>query len=138
MLCNTRHVVKTGDIKQLIITEESGIAKGIRRIVAVTGHEANDITREADALETKLWRVEQTTGKAKDSALKVLGAVSIMSPRQPFSGALNTLKCLQEIGQANISLWRKNELKDRLSALRKQFDKEVKEREAGVNKAVST
>ena len=94
MLCDTRHVAKTGDIKQLIITEESGIAKGIRRIVAVTGHEAKDITREADALEAKLWRVEQTTAKAKDSALKTLGVVSIMSSRLSFSGAVNPLKCL--------------------------------------------
>ena len=35
-----RHVVKTTDIKQLVIIEENGIAKGIRRIVAVTGEDA--------------------------------------------------------------------------------------------------
>ena len=31
-----RHVAKTGDIKNSVITEEVGIAKGIRRIVAVS------------------------------------------------------------------------------------------------------
>jgi alanyl-tRNA synthetase len=38
------HAAKTGDIKDVVITEVSGIAKGIRRIIAVTGHEAQDVT----------------------------------------------------------------------------------------------
>ena len=38
-----RHVAKTGDIKHFVILEESGIAKGIRRIVAVTGEEAQQV-----------------------------------------------------------------------------------------------
>jgi hypothetical protein len=37
------HVSKTGDIKHFTILEESGIAKGIRRIVAVTGEEAQQV-----------------------------------------------------------------------------------------------
>ena len=39
------HVAKTGDIKDLVIIEESGIAKGIRRIVAVTGHDAHHVQK---------------------------------------------------------------------------------------------
>lgn len=34
------HVAKTGDISRFLIMEESSIAKGIRRIVGVTGEEA--------------------------------------------------------------------------------------------------
>ena len=34
--CGGTHVQKTGDIKDLVILEESGIAKGIRRIIAIT------------------------------------------------------------------------------------------------------
>lgn len=66
----SRHVAKTGVIRDFVITEESGIAKGIRRITAVTGHEAYEVTRAADALTSKLDLVEKKLGKDKDSALK--------------------------------------------------------------------
>lgn len=69
------HVAKTGDIKGFVITEESGIAKGIRRIIAVTGYEAQEVTRVAQALEDKLNQAEALDGKAKDAALKTLTVV---------------------------------------------------------------
>lgn len=70
------HVARTGDIKQFVILEESGIAKGIRRIIAVTGHEAQEVTRQAETFRSRLQQVEKTTGKAKDAALKALTIVS--------------------------------------------------------------
>jgi alanyl-tRNA synthetase len=69
------HVAKTGDIKGFVITEESGIAKGIRRIIAVTGHEAAEVTRVAQELEEKLTRTDKLDGKSKDAALKSLTVV---------------------------------------------------------------
>jgi alanyl-tRNA synthetase len=58
-----------------VITEESGIAKGIRRITAVTGHDAQEVTRTAEALKVKLEEAQQLNGKEKDDALKVLAVV---------------------------------------------------------------
>jgi alanyl-tRNA synthetase len=72
-----RHVAKTGEIKDFVITEESGIAKGIRRIIAVTGHEAAEVTRVADALNAKLTKVEHLEGKEKDAAMKALSIVRL-------------------------------------------------------------
>jgi hypothetical protein len=69
------HVAKTGDIKDFVITEESGIAKGIRRIIAVTGHEAQAVTRKANDLKTKLDRLDHLTGKDKDTGLKAFTVV---------------------------------------------------------------
>jgi hypothetical protein len=71
------HVAKTGDIKDFIITEESGIAKGIRRIIAVTGHEAVEANRCAQEMSAKLDRIEIMTGKEKDAALKTFPIVSL-------------------------------------------------------------
>lgn len=70
------HVAKTGDIKDFVILEESGIAKGIRRVIAVTGHEATEAKRVAEALKTRLDQLEAASGKEKDAGLKAYTFVS--------------------------------------------------------------
>ena len=64
------HVAKTDDIKDFVITEESSIAKGIRRVVAVTGHEAHEISRQAIEFEKKIERIEGLQGKEKEAEMK--------------------------------------------------------------------
>ena len=49
--CGGTHVDRTGEIKELIVLEESGIAKGIRRIVAVTGRDAVKVRQVASNFE---------------------------------------------------------------------------------------
>lgn len=71
------HVARTGDIKDFVIVEESGIAKGIRRIVGVTGHEAQNVIRAAETLKTKLDALEIISGKDKDTGLKAFSVVGI-------------------------------------------------------------
>ena len=67
--------MKTGEIKGFVITEESGIAKGIRRIIAVTGQDASDVTRQANALSSRLDQIDRLVGKQKDAELKEFSVV---------------------------------------------------------------
>jgi alanyl-tRNA synthetase len=46
-LCGGTHVSATGDIGVLLITEESGVAAGVRRVEAVTGLGAYDLFRRS-------------------------------------------------------------------------------------------
>ena len=69
--CGGTHVQKTGDIKELVILEESGIAKGIRRIIAVTGEDAHTVQRVAEEFSERLAQLEKMPhGHEKEQAVK--------------------------------------------------------------------
>ena len=58
--CGGTHVDRTGEIKELLVLEEFGIAKGIRRIVAITGQDAVAARRVASNFEEEfLVRLER-------------------------------------------------------------------------------
>lgn len=56
--CGGTHVAKTGDIKDLVILTEESIAKGIRRVFAITGSDAQEACRLANEFDVKLVKVE--------------------------------------------------------------------------------
>ncbi|OCK81245.1 alanyl-tRNA synthetase [Lepidopterella palustris CBS 459.81] len=66
--CGGTHVKQTGEIKELIILDESGIAKGIRRIIAVTGQTAYEVQRLASEFEQKIATLERMPYSAEKEA----------------------------------------------------------------------
>lgn len=75
----TRHVATTDVIKELVITEEGSVAKGIRRLVAVTGHDAYEVQRKGKEFDTKLDTIRGLQGKDKEAAMKPFLTVSTIS-----------------------------------------------------------
>ena len=98
--CGGTHVDKTGEIKELVVLEESGIAKGTRRIIAVTGQDAYEAQRVASEFSARLDLLEK-------------------SPYSPDKD--QTLKQTQiELNTLSISAVTKNKLRDRFAKILKQ------------------
>jgi len=97
--CGGTHVARTGDIKTFTITEESGIAKGIRRIIAITGDGAQEAEERADVVEGRLKQILSLSGKARDMALQSFG---------------------NELDQLDSGLLRKESLRHRYKEARKE------------------
>jgi alanyl-tRNA synthetase len=71
--CGGTHVEQTGLIKDLILVEESGIAKGIRRIIAYTGEAAHQIQRVAAEFSKKLDALDELPfGPEKEVQIKTV------------------------------------------------------------------
>ncbi|CAR22366.1 alanine--tRNA ligase [Lachancea thermotolerans CBS 6340] len=106
--CGGTHVSKTGDIKEFVIIEESGIAKGTRRIVAVSGSEAYEVQRIANKFDSDLIAAEKMPfSPLKEKKLKELGVA---------------------LGQLSISVVTKQELKDKFAKIEKVVKDEIKTR----------
>ncbi|KAI8647202.1 alanyl-tRNA synthetase [Parasitella parasitica] len=107
--CGGTHVAKTSDIKYFAILEESGIAKGIRRIVAVTGDEAAAAQRNAQEFIAKLDKLEKLSGSQLEAELKVVS---------------------KELDAVVISAVTKAKLRERFATIKKAFDNAEKIRKA--------
>lgn len=104
--CGGTHVTKTSDIKEFVIVEESGIAKGIRRIVAVSGFEAYDVQKVAQEFEVALNSLESLPfSQNKEKKAKELGV---------------------QLGQLSISIITKNDLRMRFNKIEKEIKDELK------------
>ena len=114
--CGGTHVARTSEIKDLVITEESGIAKGIRRIVAVTGHDAHAVQRIAKEFDEKLNEVEKMeNGPFKESKLKEFG----VALKKLTISVLDKQKLTDKFGKIDKSY------KDHLKAIQKEESKKT-------------
>ncbi|KAF2278103.1 alanyl-tRNA synthetase-like protein [Westerdykella ornata] len=114
--CGGTHVRHTGEIKELVILEESGIAKGIRRIVAVTGQEAYDVQRQAKEFEQELSRLERMS----------------FSPEKEAEAK----KLQVQLNQLSISAITKARFRDRFAAISKGILDEQKKAAKAENKRI--
>lgn len=117
--CGGTHVAKTWDIKDLVILEESGIAKGIRRIIAVTGEDAHTVQRLADLFGERLTQLERMKyGPNKDGEVKAIQ---------------------QDLNQLSISAIQKSRFRDRVAKVVKgQLEEQKAQQKLEGKKATET
>jgi alanyl-tRNA synthetase len=60
-LCGGTHVDRTGDIGTLVITSQSSVASGVRRIEAIAGHESLEYLANLKTLTNELQKTLNTT-----------------------------------------------------------------------------
>ena len=86
-LCGGTHVDRTGDIAAFVITSESGVSAGVRRIEAATGAEAINFLRGRAQIAVDLS--EQLKVPLKDLPKKIS---SLSEERRQFERQLNDAK----------------------------------------------
>jgi len=108
--CGGTHLLNSGHINRMVITSEEAIAKGIRRIIAVTGGEAQKCVRKAKLLEESMKKI---SAEGADTAKGKNGSKDINKLITDF---------LEELGQSSIAQWKKDELRAEAKALKKKLD----------------
>mmetsp|Transcript_12945 Transcript_12945/g.19399 ORF Transcript_12945/g.19399 Transcript_12945/m.19399 type:complete len:1102 (+) Transcript_12945:1-3306(+) len=104
-LCGGTHLSNTNEAESFVVTEETAIAKGIRRVVALTRNAAKNAISRGEVLSKELEKLES-------------------APLKDVAPLISNMK--DEIDQAEISASLKPLLRDRLGAISKKILEEKK------------
>lgn len=110
--CGGTHLQNSEHIEKFVILSEEAIAKGIRRIIAVTGSEALKAHKKADQLEKD---VKELSSKIKSEIENSKEAVNLLAMNKEIYGLNET------INQSQISYWRKDKFRQDLETLKKSL-----------------
>lgn len=152
--CGGTHLKNAGHIGDFVISQEEAIAKGIRRVVALTGLEAAKANKRAEHFETEVKFLCENVTKDKVSfgqflhyeklflgsrnklsirGMTYCGQAIISLLAFSFSGIINKQSLVkrltelsEEISQSTISYWRKDDLRNELKKAKKILDEHDK------------
>ncbi|XP_062997249.1 alanine--tRNA ligase, cytoplasmic [Elgaria multicarinata webbii] len=119
--CGGTHLQNSSHAGHFVIVSEEAIAKGIRRIVAVTGAEAQKALRKVDSLQKLLADLE--------------AKVTVQTaPNKDVQREIADLG--ESLATAIIPQWQKDELREALKALKKIMDDLDRASKADIQKRV--
>lgn len=124
--CGGTHLLRSGHVGQFVIVSEDAIAKGIRRIIAISGSEAHKALHITDVLHKSVMDLKlkiENNAKTRKLTDKVLTRM--------------ILELDDEVTQSVIPYWQKDELRTELKGLKKRLDDLDKARKASVITDVS-
>ncbi|NMC43798.1 MAG: alanine--tRNA ligase [candidate division Zixibacteria bacterium] len=111
-LCGGTHVANTAEIGSFIITSESAIASGVRRIEAVTGRKAAELSRFSKAAVDRIGAELNVPAEQVVEAVKRLTATVTDLQKENrklkterFSGGGNTIGTKEKIGPFEFVHW---------------------------------
>lgn len=117
--CGGTHLQHTGHAGEFVIISEEAIAKGIRRIVAVTGPEAVKSLNKASHLQNEVNKLKK----------------KIESNNLPFKEVVRLLtEMLTDINHAQIQHWRKEELRKAVENIKKVHADADRARKTAISK----
>ncbi|KAF6021949.1 AARS [Bugula neritina] len=119
--CGGTHVQNSKHIGSVVIVSEEAIAKGIRRIIAITGHEAEKATHKATLL---LKEVDELSSEVRSKL--VSGSFSQKQITQQIQ------KLVEEVGSSQISQCQRDNMRNSLKSLKKEMDDLEKQRKTAV------
>ncbi|GIY89529.1 hypothetical protein CDAR_71571, partial [Caerostris darwini] len=107
--CGGTHLKRAGHIGDFIIASEEAIAKGIRRIVALTGPEASKAIKRSELFQNEVENLKNLI----DDKNRNINEKEIVK---------KIVELTEEISQSNISYWKKDEMRNNLKNLKKKLD----------------
>ncbi|XP_074644189.1 alanine--tRNA ligase, cytoplasmic-like isoform X2 [Tubulanus polymorphus] len=123
--CGGTHLKRAGHLGNFVIVSEEAISKGVRRIVAVTGQEAEKALHKADLLDKEYLQLEtkiETGIKTQQFTQKQLNK--------------HIAELSDEVSQSSVPSWRKDEMRNKLKGLKKKLDDLDKAKKAAITAEV--
>ncbi|KAA0198665.1 hypothetical protein HAZT_HAZT005176 [Hyalella azteca] len=117
--CGGTHLLRSGHVGHFVIAVEEAIAKGIRRIVALTGPEAQKAINRGALLQNK---VNQLTQTLSNDSLSYKESVKLITD------------LMEDINQAQIQYWLRDELRNALDSAKKVLGDADRARKMAVSK----
>ncbi|KAI7791445.1 putative alanine--tRNA ligase, partial [Triplophysa rosa] len=117
-LCCGTHLLRTGEIRDLIIVSERQMVKGISRIIAVTGDEAKAARETGQVMQEEVKSLAARVGV--DNALSLPAAQSLSKEVGLLTDAVES---------TSIPQWQRRELQSHLKALQKSSNTTIRKLE---------
>ncbi|XP_071785467.1 alanine--tRNA ligase, cytoplasmic-like [Asterias amurensis] len=116
--CGGTHLQNSGHIGSFVITTEEAIAKGIRRIVAITGEDADKAISRGKTMESSIEKLAKEIQDNGQNNQKLL--------------TRKVVELGDDLNIAIVQQWKKDELRIRLKELKKIMDDMDKARKAAL------